>query len=107
MPENSQLTIPILVENIGDTVWHIQNGTFDINLGYHWWDSRGRKVVYDGIRTRLPHDLSPGGAVTLDAVVRTPQKTGTYVLEFDMVQEHVAWFRDKGSETARLNVKVK
>jgi hypothetical protein len=35
-----------------------------------------------------------------------PTKPGSYVLEFDMVQEHVRWFAKAGSRRARTRVDV-
>jgi hypothetical protein len=44
--------------------------------------------------------------VKLDLNVRTPVEPGNYILELDMVQEMVSWFKDKGSPTIKLPVQV-
>jgi hypothetical protein len=63
--------------------------------------------VFEGLRSGLPHDVKPGESVTLDAMLRAPTRPGTYHLEWDMVQEHYAWFSMKsgsGSELTRHEI---
>jgi SAM-dependent methyltransferase len=50
--------------------------------------------------------VEPNQQIVLDAIVRTPSVPGDYFLEFDLVQEFVAWFKDKGSQTVRIPVKI-
>ena len=38
--------------------------------------------------------------------VHPPEQPGQYTLELDMLQEGVSWFKDKGSQSARLAVNV-
>jgi hypothetical protein len=40
-------------------------------------------------------------------IANTSQHPGDYILELDMVQEAVAWFHDKGSKTAKVQVCIK
>jgi hypothetical protein len=40
-------------------------------------------------------------------VVTAPEQPGTYILELDMVQEHVAWFASRGSESSRIQVTIR
>ena len=49
----------------------------------------------------LPHDVAPGESVELTLPLRAPEEPGRYVLEFDMVSEHLSWFEDLGSPTVR------
>jgi tRNA (mo5U34)-methyltransferase len=49
----------------------------------------------------LPRDVEPGEAVELTLRLRAPAEPGPYVLEFDMVSEHLSWFEDLGSPTVR------
>jgi tRNA (mo5U34)-methyltransferase len=49
----------------------------------------------------LPHDVGPGESVELTLRLRAPAEPGRYVLEFDMVSEHLSWFEDLGSPTVR------
>jgi hypothetical protein len=45
--------------------------------------------------------------VEIEAKVIAPDREGKYVLEFDMLQELVAWFKDEGSETTRAVLTIK
>jgi frataxin-like iron-binding protein CyaY len=102
--------IIVSVRNDSSHIWPAKGqpgGPYTISLAYHWLDKDGKVVVWDGLRTSLPYDLKPGNEVTLNASVKAPEKPGDYILEFDMVQEKVAWFKWKGSETAKLNIVVK
>ena len=53
-----------------------------------------RAFSFDLNRITLPPDLMPNKEVELDAKVTAPNKPGNYILEFDMVQEKVSWFKD-------------
>lgn len=107
---NSEYFINVKIKNISKTLWPLKaeraDGKFTIHLAYHWVDKSGKMVIFDGKRTRLPGDVKPGEEVSLKARVIAPPQAGEYRLEFDMVQEAVAWFKDKGSKTTGLNIKI-
>lgn len=98
--------IPVLLKNTSPQKW-IARGKNNINLAYHWRKNTGKVVVRDGIRSPIPHNLNPGEKVEIMAKVVAPNAIGEYILEFDMVQEQVAWFGWMGAETLRLAVVVK
>jgi tRNA (mo5U34)-methyltransferase len=54
----------------------------------------------------LPHDVAPGEAVEIQIVLRAPEKREDYLLEFDMISEHIAWFEDLGSKVLRVGISV-
>ncbi len=80
--------------------------SFPVNLGYHWYNTAGVAVVWDGARTKLPGDLASGQSVNLTAQVAAPTTPGTYSLRFDLVQEGVAWFSLKGAAPTDFTVTV-
>jgi len=109
LKQNSTISIKVKIKNAGSAVWPgdgKSGGKYPINLAYHWLDKGGKILILDGMRTALPYNLKPGEDVTVDAKVAVPLPPGQYILEFDIVQELVAWFGDKGNKTARLNVTV-
>jgi hypothetical protein len=53
-------------------------------------------VVFEGLRTRLPHDVAPGQSVRVAARVRAPARPGSYLLRWDLVHETVTWFSETG-----------
>jgi hypothetical protein len=64
-------------------------------------------VAWDYARAKLPRDIEPGDSVEIEMQTVAPDETGDYIIEFDLVAEHVAWFEDFGSGTFRHALKVK
>jgi SAM-dependent methyltransferase len=99
----------VRVGNISDTAWKARDTSAlgQINLGNHWLTPDQQYFVFDDNRAPLPRGIKPNEELDLTIMVRAPQQAGTYWLEFDMVQENVSWFKVKGSETARIGIRVK
>ena len=76
-----------------------------IFLSYHWLDTRGNPIHWDGIRTTLP-PLAPGERADVAADVRAPIPPGVYRLAFDLVAEQRAWFSELGNEMLVHDVRV-
>ena len=77
-----------------------------VALSYHWLDSAGAVVVYDGIRTALPGPVPPRGSVTLSARVRPPAGPGWYRLQWDLVRGSGSWLGGVGAAYAAQRVVV-
>lgn len=75
----------------------------NFHLSYHWAQN-GAVVVPDGQRTFLPSAVAPCQTVTLSATVKAPPSAGTFTIEWDMVEEGVAWFSTKGVPTGNRTV---
>jgi SAM-dependent methyltransferase len=82
------------------------DGCFRIQLGNRWLTADGHVLVANDGRTPLPHDISPDEMTTLFLEVTAPSVNGEYVLDIDMVQEHVAWFQEIGSTPSRTRCRV-
>jgi len=89
---NAMITVPVTITNTGTATW--QPGAF--NAAYHIYVPSGAVLVWDGVRTALPTAVAPGQAVTLGVIVKMPAAPGTYLVQFDVVQEGVAWFSGQG-----------
>ncbi len=98
-------TVPVTVTNTGLGVFPATGAT-PVDLGYHWYDQLGRTLVWEGQRTKLPTDLRPGQAVTLQAQVQAPPDGGTDQLRFELVLEGVSWFSARGTPTGNVAVTV-
>ncbi len=57
-------------------------------------------------RANLPGDVRAGETVEVDIEMRAPEQPGTYRIEFDLVDEHIAWFEDLGSPIASATLSV-
>ena len=105
-----KIPIQVKVKNLSDVTWPAlgaSSGEYRIWLGSRWLDEGGILLSNDDGRASLPKDLKPSEQVELTVFVNTPAEPGTYILELDLVQEGVAWFRHQGSEAARINFQVK
>ena len=98
-------TVTVPVTNTGVVTWNA-TGPNPIDLSYHWTDTAGNVVVWDGIRNPLPGDVAPGATTSVTAQVRTPDKAGTYTLTFDLVREGLAWFSSFGAVPFRVSASV-
>lgn len=105
-----QLALAVRVRNLGDVTWPARsdnNGRYEIRLGNHWLDVNGHLITRDDGRAVLPRDLEPNQEIGVSLTIRTPSEPGSYILELDMVQEAVAWFKDRGSSPTRVPVRAK
>jgi hypothetical protein len=105
-------TIVVRVRNASDVAWpapDFVSSKYVVAVGDNWLDASGQTVgaepYMDG-RYGIQSGLGPGEEVELPLVVTAPARPGEYQLELDMVQEQVAWFREKGSQPLRLKVRV-
>ncbi|MDW8338034.1 MAG: hypothetical protein RMM28_02705 [Thermoleophilia bacterium] len=94
------------LENAGSAPWR-SRGRAGVQLAYHWLDSLGNPIVWDGIRTAFPEPVAPGHEVELDVPIEAPRPPGSYRLAFDLVEEHRFWFEEVGSATLDLPVEVR
>lgn len=109
MTVGQRLLAAVSFKNASPRTWPSKpdtKGRNAVTLSYHWLDQKDRPVVIDGLRTPLPHDLSPGEAVQLQAAIQAPDQPGRYTLQMTLVQEGVAWFPERGGDMIAVPVKV-
>ncbi len=90
MPTVMTTSVPLRIQNISASDWDAT-----VNLSYHWIDSSGTAVVWDGLRTPLA-GIRAGQLIDLTAKVTGPASPGTYTLKWDVVKEGIAWFSGQG-----------
>jgi SAM-dependent methyltransferase len=100
-----ELLIPLTVTNNSWRTWD-SDADQPINLSYHWLDSRRSPVIYDGIRTRLPCRLEQATSTRASIAVRAPSRAGKYILQIDLVEEHVTWFSRAGAQPYETSIRV-
>ena len=101
----ARTTARLVLENTGSATWR-SRGEDGLQLSYHWLDTRGNAIVWDGHRTPFPRPIAPGETIELDAPVIAPRPPGRYVLRFDLVEEHRFWLSDVGVATLDVEVDV-
>lgn len=79
----------------------------NVHLGYRFLPASGGPPVDMPDRSLPNRRVAPGESIRFDFRVTAPQAPGHYDLEFDLVQENVAWFSSRGGATARVPVEVR
>jgi hypothetical protein len=98
--------VPITLSNRGWLTWQSSRSPA-FALSYHWLSVDTEEVVvYDGLRTPFPQPVDPGDEIELHARVRAPGYPGTYLLVWDVVQEHRTWLSLEGVLPARTIASV-
>ncbi|TMC46922.1 MAG: hypothetical protein E6J23_01340 [Chloroflexi bacterium] len=101
----STTTTQITLGNTSNFTWPA-GGANPVTLSYHWINSAGKTVVWDGLRTKLPADVPAGQLTQVQANLAYPSAPGTYLLRWDLVQEGVSWFSGKGVRMPEQTVSV-
>lgn len=96
----------VRLQNAGTAPWR-SHGREGVQLAYHWLDSLGNAIVWDGVRTAFPEVVGPGEAVELASSIVAPRPPGRYRLAFDLVEEFRFWFAEVGSSPLVLPVDVR
>lgn len=113
MQAGKDQTITVTFKNAGDAAWPSKaTGPAYINqvsVCYHWFLAKGNApVVWDGIRSPLPHDIAAGETITLNNVhVIAPKDPGSYRLAVTLVHDGVGWFDVKGASPLIVPVSVR
>jgi hypothetical protein len=98
-------TARLVLENGGSATWR-SRGDEGLQLSYHWLDTHGNAIVWDGTRTGFPHPVAPGESITLDVPLDAPRPPGRYLLRFDLVEEHRFWLAEVGVAPHDVQVEV-
>jgi lipoteichoic acid synthase len=108
---SQEITVPVALTNSGPRAWDPAR----VHLSYHWlWivprevatRSRWNVPFQNGIRTDLDGPTAPGARVNVDGRVLAPAWPGVYWLQWDMVEEGVAWFAQVSPRQPRTLVLV-
>jgi hypothetical protein len=106
---SAEQTFRLRVTNLGETRWpagsDAATGAGAVYLGSHLLRETEEEVEWDYAQARLPRDLDPGETAEIELTIRA-KTPGRYILEFDMVAEHITWFEDHGSGTLRYELVV-
>jgi lipopolysaccharide transport system permease protein len=98
---NRALIVRSEIVNRTQTAWRSGEGW---NTGYHLFDDPTGTLVIDGARS--PLDLPPAGNSRLATEIALPAEPGEYSVCVSAMQEHVAWFYEKGWPFILIDVSV-
>jgi len=104
-----KVTLTLRVENKSGQDWRVgelgDRGVF--RLGAHLRTPSGRKIK-ELPPMKLPVDAAPAGGVGSTTVsVTLPNEPGQYQVLFDVVEEWVCWFFERGSQPLVIRVNVR
>jgi SAM-dependent methyltransferase len=108
--EGEALAAKITIKNTSPSVWLPGNADKGaVHLGCHLLDHQGKLIELDFYREKLTQGsgrpIGPKESVLVQARIGSPPP-GAYILEFDLVAEGVCWFKDNGSPSVRVPVRV-
>ncbi len=102
------LDIELEIENTGDTLWlagsETRPGT--VMPGVRIIDEAGTLISEFHGEPPLPRAVAPGETVSLKIEHAAPRRPGRYTLKFDLVDQHVCWFEEVGSEPLAIVFEV-
>ena len=104
--EGARVKIQFNLKNTGTNPWHSKD-KHPCLFSYHLQNKNGETIQYDNRRFTLPGKVIPGQNIDLPLTLRIPIKAGDYILEFDLLREGAAWFKDSGSKTSEISLHVK
>jgi hypothetical protein len=106
----STVQVKLSFTNTGSETWNA-SGANPVRVAYHWRKGAcpsSEIVVWDGVRTALPRDISSGDMVAdLQVSVKTPEAPGTYCLQYDLVKEGVTWLSSQGADVLNKTVLIR
>jgi SAM-dependent methyltransferase/glycosyltransferase involved in cell wall biosynthesis len=103
------LDLELEIENTGDTLWLAgrETRTGVVMPGVKISDEAGTLVSEFHGEPPLPRAVAPGETVGLRIEHAAPQRPGKYTLKFDLVDQHVCWFEDVGSQPLTIGFEVR
>jgi hypothetical protein len=104
MTVNSFYSFNITIENTGTEKWD-KKGENPVRVSYHWLKD-GNVVLWDGIRNKLPCDVTSGNTIEMNINIDAPHEEGNYTLIIDLVKEGITWFETQGAVPLKKNVTV-
>jgi len=96
----TKLDIPITIGNVGDTLW-LSGQTVRAGVvmpGIRIMAERGEIVSELHGQPMLPRAVPPGQSIALDIQLTAPLDPGRYTVKIDLVDQHVCWFEERGSQ---------
>ncbi len=106
---SSMLTVRLVLTNDSKVQWLSPSNhsvmPFGIYIGY-FWHSSNVSLAPEQPRQWLEDAIEPASSGEQLITLQAPDAPGDYVLEVDLVQESVSWFKSRGFVPARLLVRV-
>ena len=103
------VNVRIIIKNAGDTLWlsgqTVRTGV--VMPGVKVLDEHDNIISELHGHPLLPRAVAPGQAIALDLQFAAPAKSGNYRVKVDLVDQHVCWFEERGSQPLLFAIEVK
>ena len=96
----AKLNLEITIRNAGDTLW-LSGQTLRAGVvmpGVRVIDERGEIISEVHGHPMLPRPVAPGQTIAINIPCPVPLASGTYTVKIDLVDQHVCWFEERGSQ---------
>lgn len=109
VPRGKTFHLKVLARNKGNTWWLAKVGSKrgTVSLGAQLYDTKYNLLDERFGRSKVPKDVYPGQEAEFDLKLRAPNNPGKYLVELDMVDEGIMWFKDYDFNPLRVKIKVK
>jgi acyl carrier protein len=99
------LRLDVEVTNLGASDW-MPTPASGLFVGNCWIDGTGQVRNWLDGRAPLAQGLAAGASRTVQLDVQAPVDKGRWVLEIDLVEEGVSWFKEQGSTPCQIELSV-
>ena len=103
--EGETAGLTLIIKNRGSAPWE-SNGGAPCLVSYHVLNAGKRILRFENPRFSVPGKIRPGQETRLAVVIKAPLDSGDYYVEFDLLVEGRTWFKDQGSTTLLVPLKV-
>jgi SAM-dependent methyltransferase len=104
----AKLNLAIRIRNTGDTLWlngqTLRQGV--VMPGVTIRNEAGEIVSEIHGHPMLPRAVAPGQAFAIDIPCQVPSEPGTYTVKIDLVDQHICWFEERGSQPLVFKVEA-
>lgn len=104
-----KFAVALDIRNAGDTLW-LSGQTVRAGVvmpGLKIFAASGETVLELHGHPLLPRAVAPGQSVALDIQFAVPDKPGKYTVKIDLVDQHVCWFEERGSQPLLFSFEVR
>lgn len=102
---SERILFPVRVRQEGLAAWGGSDGSATYRLGVRLLDQHGR-LLRELRGAAVPPGLAPGEDVLLFVELELPDTAAAYNLMFDVVEERICWFSERGSTPAIVALDV-
>lgn len=98
------IDIPLTITNNSTRTWRT-NAVFPIRIGARWLGADGN-TVYREQRWELVEGFRPNETKTFTLPLEVVRFEGTYFVQWDLVEQNIAWFSDLAGDRVLMEVTV-